>query len=79
MPHTDCRMASATEEEIHAYIDKEYGVNTRSLEFRTVKDQEAALAIDVERVRSYPLLRDGVIVGGAIYDVKTGTITPIDC
>jgi hypothetical protein len=25
------------------------------------------------------LLRDGVIVGGAIYDVKTGTITPIDC
>jgi carbonic anhydrase len=49
------------------------------MEFRTVKDQEAALAIDVERVRSYPLLRDGVIVGGAIYDVKTGTITPIDC
>ena len=79
MPHTDCRMASATEEEIHTHIEKEYGVNTRSLEFRTVKDQEAALAIDVERVRSYPLLRDGVIVGGAIYDVKTGTITPIDC
>ena len=79
MPHTDCRMASATEEEIHAHIEKEYGVNTRSLEFRTVKDQEAALAIDVERVRSYPLLRDGVIVGGAIYEVKTGTITPIDC
>ena len=72
-------MASATEEEIHAHIEKEYGVNTRSLEFRTVKDQEAALAIDVERVRSYPLLRDGVIVGGAIYEVKTGTITPIDC
>ena len=79
MPHTDCRMASATEEEIHAHIDKEFGIDTRSLEFRTVKDQKAALAIDVQRVRSYPLLRDGVIVGGAIYDVKSGTITPIDC
>ena len=79
MPHTDCRMASATEEEIHTHIDKEFGIDTRSLEFRTVKDQKAALAIDVQRVRSYPLLRDGVIVGGAIYDVKTGSITPIDC
>jgi carbonic anhydrase len=79
MPHTDCRMASATEEEIHAHIDKEFGIDTRSLEFRTVKDQKAALAIDVQRVRSYPLLRDGVIVGGAIYDVKTGAITPVDC
>ena len=79
MPHTDCRMASATEDEIHAHIDKEFGIDTRSLEFRTVKDQKAALAIDVQRVRSYPLLRDGVIVGGAIYDVKSGTITPIDC
>jgi carbonic anhydrase len=79
MPHTDCRMASATEEEIHAHIDKEFGIDTRALEFRTVKDQKAALAIDVQRVRSYPLLRDGVVVGGAIYDVKTGAITPIDC
>ena len=79
MPHTDCRMASATEEEIHAHIDKEFGIDTRSLEFRTVKDQKAALAIDVQRVRSYPLLRDGVIVGGAIYDVTTGKITPVDC
>ena len=79
MPHTDCRMASATEEEIHAHIENEFGVDTSSLEFRTVNDQKAALAIDVGRVRSYPLLRDGVIVGGAIYDVKTGTITPIDC
>jgi len=79
MPHTDCRMASATEEEIHAHIENEFGVDTSSLEFRTVKDQKAALAIDVGRVRAYPLLRDGVIVGGAIYDVKTGKITPIDC
>ena len=79
MPHTDCRMAKETEEELHAHIDREYGIDTRSLEFKTVKDQKAALAQDVQQIRSYPLLRDGVIVGGAIYDVKTGKITPIDC
>jgi carbonic anhydrase len=79
MPHTECRMAENTEEEIHAKIDAEFGVNTSSLEFRTTNDQLGALAKDVNRVRAYPLLNQGVSVGGAIYDVKTGAITPIDC
>jgi carbonic anhydrase len=72
-------MAENTEEEIHATIDKQFGVNTSSLEFRTTNDQLGALAKDVNRVRSYPLLNQGVVVGGAIYDVKTGSVTPIDC
>jgi carbonic anhydrase len=44
-----------------------------------VKDQEAALAIDVNRIRAFPFLNKGVVVGGAIYDVATGKITPVDC
>ncbi len=79
MPHTNCRMASAEEADIHEYIKKEYGVDTRSLEFRTVSDQEAALAIDVNRIRAFPFLNKDVVVGGAIYDVATGKITPVDC
>jgi carbonic anhydrase len=72
-------MAENTEEEIHTQIDEQFGVNTSSLEFSTTTDQLGALAKDVNRVRSYPLLNTGVEVGGAIYDVKTGAITPIDC
>ena len=79
MPHTNCRMAMVEEADIHAYIQKEFGVDTRSLEFRTVPDQTKALITDVNRVRSYPFLDKGVVVGGAIYDVATGKITPIDC
>ena len=79
MPHTDCRMAQNDEAEIHATIEKQYGVDTRSLEFRTVSDQRKALEIDVNRIRSYPLLRDGVSVGGAIYNVSTGTLELVDC
>lgn len=79
MPHTDCRMAKSEEEEIHATIGQEFGVDTRSLEFRTVSDQKRALAIDVQRIRSYPLMRKGVSVAGAIYNVADGSITPIDC
>ena len=72
-------MAENTEEEIHNQIDQQFGVNTSSLEFNTTTDQLGALAKDVNRVRAYPLLNTGVEVGGAIYDVKTGAITPIDC
>jgi carbonic anhydrase len=79
MPHTNCRMAMGEEADIHALIQKEYGVDTRSLEFRTVSNQIEALKIDVNRVRSYPFLNKGVVVGGAIYDVSTGKITPVDC
>jgi len=79
MPHTDCRMASADEATIHATIKDQYGVDTRSLEFRTVSDQRAALAVDVTRIRTYPLLQKGVLVAGAIYNVSTGQLEPVDC
>lgn len=79
MPHTDCRMAQSEEADIHATIAEEFGVDTRSLEFRTVSDQRKALITDVTRIRSYPLLRKGVTVGGAIYNVTTGALEPLDC
>lgn len=77
MPHTDCRMAKSDESAIHAEIAETHGVDTRSIEFRTVSDQAAALASDVQRLRSFPLLSDGVVVAGAIYDVATGSINPV--
>ena len=79
MPHTDCRMASADEATIHATIKDQYGVDTSSLEFRTVSNQRDALAEDVARIRTYPLLQKGVSVAGAIYNVSTGQLEPVDC
>ena len=79
MPHTDCRMAKSDEPEIHATLQEQFGVDTRSLEFRTVSDQISALKTDVQRIRSYPLIKKGISVAGAIYDVSNGSITPIDC
>ena len=78
MPHTDCRMASAEEHEIHEEISRRHGIDTRSLEFRTVKDQVAALKLDIQRVRAFPLLQPGTVVAGAIYDVHSGKLQPID-
>ena len=79
MPHTDCRMAIADEASIHATINEQFGVDTSSLEFRTVSNQRQALAEDIARIRSYPLLQKGVSVAGAIYNVSTGQLEPVDC
>ena len=78
MPHTRCKMASGTEEDIHALIRTQFGVDTRSMEFRTTLDQRAALQVDLVRIRTFPLLPRHVVVAGAMYDVDTGLLTPVD-
>ena len=77
MPHTDCRMASGTEDEIHAAIKERSGVDTRGIEIRTVKDQVGALNADLVRIKSFPLLPSDLAVTGAIYDVKSGKLNPL--
>jgi carbonic anhydrase len=78
MPHTKCAMAGFTEDEIHATIAAEHGVDTRSLEFRTTNDQLASLRHDIVRIKSYPLLPDDLAVGGAVFDVDTGRLIPLE-
>ena len=74
MPHTDCRMASGTEPEIHQAILEASGVDTRSMEIRTVTDQRAALELDITRIKTYPLLPKNLQVAGGFYDVKSGRL-----
>ncbi|MEI8080295.1 MAG: carbonic anhydrase [Actinomycetes bacterium] len=78
MPHTGCTMASATEAELHERISDEFGIDTRSMEFRVVKDQRESLTTDLTRIRTFPLLPADLIVAGAIYDVKSGRLHPVD-
>jgi len=72
--HTDCRMATATDEQVHAAIRDSTGIDTRSLEFRTMDDQLATLAADVQRIRSSPYLPADLPVLGCSYDVSTGQL-----
>jgi len=77
MPHTECKMASGEEADVHLQILEKSGIDTRSVEIRTVTDQKSALITDVVRIRSFPLLPEGIIVGGAILDVHTGRMEPM--
>ena len=77
MPHTDCKMASGEEHEIHAAILEKSGIDTRGIEIRTVKDQMKALVTDIQRIESYPLLAKNVKVMGAVFNVETGKLAPV--
>jgi len=74
VPHTNCKMASATQEQIVEVIREGSGIDTRSLEFGVVRDQRWSLLVDVERIRHWPFLPPGVRVGGFVYDVYTGRL-----
>ena len=78
MPHSNCRMAQSNEEQIHALIKQEYDVDTRSLEFQTSPDQLSALRYDLTRISSDPFIPKSVALVGAMFDVRSGVLTPVD-
>ena len=78
MPHTDCRMAKSTDADVHEIIAAEHDIDTRSLEFQTVRDQDETLRHDLTRIMTSPFLPRQLTVGGALYDVRTGKLQPID-
>jgi carbonic anhydrase len=71
--HTDCRMTKVTDAEIHNELLAR-GLDTRSLEFRTISDQRETLRGDVQRIRSLPYLPARLPVIGCVYDVHTGLL-----
>jgi carbonic anhydrase len=74
IPHTRCAMASNTEQELREKVGASAGQDASWQQFHVVEDQLAALAEDVQAVRSHPLIPDSVLVGGFLYDVDTGLL-----
>jgi carbonic anhydrase len=74
VPHTRCAVASSTEEELRGRVSASAGVDASWQEIPVTDDQQAALAADVAKVRSHPLIPDSVTVGGFVYDVDTGLL-----
>ena len=73
LAHTDCGMTKNTDDDVHAKVLAQ-GVDSRSIDFRTISDQEATLVHDVQRIRSWPFLPAGMPVAGGIYDVRSGRV-----
>ncbi len=74
IPHTRCAMASATEAELRERVGASAGTDASWQSFGVVADQEQALAEDVAKVRTHPLVPATVAVGGFLYDVDSGRL-----
>ena len=75
IPHTRCAMNLHTEVELREKVGESAGVDATWQAFGVIDDPITALAEDVQRVRSHPLIPDSVLVGGFMYDVDTGLLT----
>jgi carbonic anhydrase len=77
MQHTECALAGIGEEEVVERLEKSGTEAAASWEFLAMDDPDRALREDVERVRTCPLLPEGVAVEGWRYDVASGLIERI--
>jgi len=78
VPHSHCRMATETAA-VHAALSEATGLDTRWMDIGTTPDQLAALTEGLTRIRAMPYIPSSVTVAGALYDVKTGHLEPMDC
>ncbi len=77
MPHPDCGMTKVSDADVHELTSRR-GVDTRSIDFHTIPAQDEALRHDLVKIRTSPFLPAGMPVGGALYDVRTGKLLPVD-
>jgi carbonic anhydrase len=47
------------------------------IDWLTIRDQEAAVAADVQRIRDHPLVPARIPVYGFVYDVRSGRLTEV--
>jgi len=77
VPHTRCAMTANSEAELQRRIGESAGQDASWHAFHVIEDQRSALAQDVRKVRSHPLIPDDISVGGFVYDVDTGLLEQV--
>ena len=76
--HTGCGLLGQTNELMREHVRNTTGHDPVEIEFHAIADLEESVREDVLRIRATPFLPDGYEVRGAIYDVETGALTPVD-
>jgi carbonic anhydrase len=71
-------MFGSTNDEIRTRISTMRGVDASGWDFLAGTDQRATLRGDIGLIKSCPLLPRDLVVGGFIFDVRTGELVPLD-
>jgi carbonic anhydrase len=72
--HTDCAVAGTTDAAIRKRLGTE---GAASWDFLATTDQEATIRSDLKLLAACPLIPAGVTVGGFVFDVHHGALTPV--
>jgi carbonic anhydrase len=75
--HTDCGMLTFSNDDLRKKLSAERGVDASGVDFLPFPDLEQSVRDDVATIKASPLLPDAIEVTGWVYDVKTGTISPV--
>ncbi|HWD52763.1 MAG TPA: carbonic anhydrase [Acidimicrobiales bacterium] len=74
MHHTDCALAGRDDAEVRTGLSPRQLAGSEGWNFLAMPDPDAALAGDVDAVRTSPALPAGIRVEGWRYDVATGAV-----
>lgn len=77
--HTDCGTATFTNEGAHKAIAQNQGEGAvpTDFDFLPFVDPEVSVREEVAWLRSLKVLLKGTVVGGLVYDVRTGKLKQI--
>jgi carbonic anhydrase len=77
MHHTDCALAGRSDAEVRSGLSPGQLEGSAGWEFLAMPDPDAALAADVNGVRTCAALPPGIAVEGWRYDVATGAVLQV--
>lgn len=76
--HTDCGMATATDDELFASLVRKSGHFAATPErFHTFRNVEQSVRDQLSKLRSHPWIGRGVVTRGFVYNVATGRLNEI--
>ncbi len=76
--HTECAMVGSTDQQLQDRITAASGIDASGLELLATTDQLATLRGDLTRIRDCELIPPGLDLGGFVFDVHTGALTPME-
>lgn len=76
--HTECALRQATNNQLVARIGQVRNSSASGWDFLPIENPQRVVAVDVDRVRSCPLLPSDLPVQAFEYDVATSLITRLD-
>lgn len=74
--HTDCGAAKIKLPDLRERVKERCGHDPAWVDFHLIDDEDQSIIDDVEALAACPWLPPGTVIGGFMYDVKTGQLDP---